>query len=129
MYVLLIQQHLDKRLYLPNFHEALVGPHINSCDVKLARRKERKNFGIHSDISPLKSERLKIKLETNSFRIVGLGLQPRVLGFFPMWYHLNETRVTFPDPSEFRLNILSDVLLEHRSPNHRKHTRKEFCLS
>lgn len=39
MYVLLIQQHLDKRLYLPNFHEALVGPHINSCGVKTAEGK------------------------------------------------------------------------------------------
>ena len=39
-----------------------------SVEERKARRKERKNFGIHSDISPLKSERLKIKLETNSFR-------------------------------------------------------------
>ena len=76
-------ERLHFLLYLSNFHEALVGPHINSCEVKLPRRKQRKNFGIHSVISPLKSERLKIKLETNSFRTVGLGLQPRFLGFFP----------------------------------------------
>ena len=88
-------ERLHFHLYLLNFHEALAGPYINSFEVRLPRRIQRKNFGIHSVISPLKSERLKIKLETNSFRIVGLGLQPRFLGFFPMWHHLNETRSHF----------------------------------
>lgn len=37
-------------------------------------------------------------------------------------------RVTFPDPSYFRLDLLQDVLFGHMSLNHKKHTPKEVSL-